>query len=59
LLAFNGEEAPELSKAHPEISLVLMDIKMPVMDGLEAHVISKSSGKTCQYWHDSICNDRR
>jgi PAS domain S-box-containing protein len=36
LLAFNGKEALELCLTHPEISLVLMDIKMPVMDGLEA-----------------------
>ena len=36
LLAFNGREALELCRTHPEISLVLMDIKMPVMDGLEA-----------------------
>jgi PAS domain S-box-containing protein len=36
LLAFNGKEAVELCRTHPEISLVIMDIKMPVMDGLEA-----------------------
>jgi PAS domain S-box-containing protein len=36
LLAFNGKEAVELCHTHPEISLVLMDIKMPVMDGFEA-----------------------
>jgi two-component system cell cycle response regulator DivK len=36
LLAINGEEAVEQCRKHPEISLVLMDIKMPVMDGLEA-----------------------
>ena len=36
LLAFNGREAIELCRTHPEISLILMDIKMPVMDGLEA-----------------------
>lgn len=36
LLAKNGEKAVALCKQHPEISLVLMDIKMPVMDGVEA-----------------------
>ena len=32
----NGVEAVETYKNHPEITLVLMDIKMPVMDGIEA-----------------------
>jgi len=36
LVANNGQEAVDLCREHPEISLVLMDIKMPVMDGLEA-----------------------
>ena len=36
LHAKNGSEAVGLCKQHPEINLVLMDIKMPVMDGLEA-----------------------
>ena len=36
LVANNGQEAVEQCRAHPGISLVLMDIKMPVMDGLEA-----------------------
>jgi len=36
LLAKNGVEAVELCKQHPDITLVLMDIKMPVMNGLEA-----------------------
>ena len=34
--AVNGKEAVDLCRAHSEISLVLMDIKMPVMDGIEA-----------------------
>lgn len=34
--AFNGLEAVAYCKSNPEISLVLMDIKMPELDGLEA-----------------------
>ncbi len=36
LHAYNGAEAVDLCKEHPEISIVLMDIKMPVMNGIEA-----------------------
>lgn len=36
LHAWNGKEAVEQVKNHAGISLVLMDIKMPVMDGNEA-----------------------
>lgn len=35
-VAKNGKEAVEIYKANPDIDLVLMDIRMPVMDGLEA-----------------------
>jgi signal transduction histidine kinase/CheY-like chemotaxis protein len=34
--SWNGKDAVEKVKSHPEISLVLMDFKMPVMDGYEA-----------------------
>jgi PAS domain S-box-containing protein len=34
--AADGREAVEAARKHPEIHLALMDIKMPVMDGLEA-----------------------
>ena len=36
LVAENGKEAVEICKNHPEISLILMDLKMPVMDGKSA-----------------------
>lgn len=34
--ATNGEEAVELFKEHTNIDMVLLDIEMPVMNGLEA-----------------------
>lgn len=34
--AENGKEAVEICKENPSINLVLMDIKMPIMDGYEA-----------------------
>lgn len=36
LYAFNGEQAVFMVKEHPRIDLVLMDIKLPVMNGIEA-----------------------
>ena len=36
ITASNGSEAIEICRNHPEINLVLMDIKMPVTDGYEA-----------------------
>jgi len=36
LTAENGQQALELFRANPDIKLVLMDLKMPVMDGYEA-----------------------
>ena len=37
----NGKRAVELLDEHTEIDMVIMDIKMPVMDGLEASKIIK------------------
>jgi CheY-like chemotaxis protein len=36
LLAYNGEEAVDICIESPDVALVLMDLKMPVMDGYEA-----------------------
>ncbi len=36
LYARNGQEAVDLANLHPEIKLVLMDIKMPLLNGYEA-----------------------
>jgi PAS domain S-box-containing protein len=40
--AFNGKEAVERFTQNPDIGLVLMDIKMPVMNGLEATRLIKA-----------------
>jgi len=45
LHAENGAEAVEICRQHPEINLVLMDIKMHVMDGLEATRLIKEFRK--------------
>jgi len=42
LHAWNGKEAVEYAKSHPDISLVLMDIRMPEMDGLVATRLIKA-----------------
>jgi two-component system cell cycle response regulator DivK len=34
--AYDGKEAVDYCRENPEIDLVLMDLKMPVMDGLDA-----------------------
>lgn len=34
--AVNGKEAVDICKANEDVSIVLMDLKMPVMDGLDA-----------------------
>jgi CheY-like chemotaxis protein len=39
--ANNGQEAFEIVKNEPEIQIVLMDLKMPVMDGFEATQLIK------------------
>ena len=39
--AKNGRKTVEIFKSHPNIDLILMDIKMPIMDGHEAAKIIK------------------
>ncbi|MBI9040918.1 PAS domain S-box protein [Lutibacter sp.] len=42
LEAFNGQEAVDLAKSNKDIGLIFMDIKMPIMNGIEAmHEIKK------------------
>ena len=36
LVAQTGAEAVEMCRHHPDIDLIFMDMKMPVMDGYEA-----------------------
>ena len=43
--AVNGKEAVDICRSNPDISIVLMDIKMPVMNGFEATGIIKSFRK--------------
>ena len=43
LHARNGQEAVDICKEHPEVQLVFMDVKMPVMDGYTATKIIKKS----------------
>lgn len=43
--AKNGEEAVQLVNKHNNIDLILMDIKMPVMDGLKATKIIRETHK--------------
>jgi signal transduction histidine kinase/ligand-binding sensor domain-containing protein len=46
IYAKNGEEAVQLVNTHNNIDLILMDIKMPVMDGLKATKIIKETHKS-------------
>jgi two-component system response regulator YesN len=41
----NGKQALQILKAHPEIDIVLLDMSMPVMDGIEFLRRCKENGK--------------
>ena len=43
LQARNGKDAVELCNNHPDIDVIFMDIKMPIMDGYEATKIIKEN----------------
>ena len=42
LYAKNGKEAVDIAHNEPDLALILMDIKMPVMDGIEATKLIKA-----------------
>ncbi len=39
LRAYNGQEAADLCRIHPDITLVLMDIQMPDMNGYKQTIV--------------------
>ena len=45
-VADNGKEAVEAT-LNDEFDIILLDIQMPVMDGLEAHDLMRSTGVSC------------
>lgn len=40
-IADDGEQSVEICRTNPDISIVLMDIQLPIMDGLEATKLIK------------------
>lgn len=46
IMAENGQEAIDLIEKNPDIDIALIDIKMPVMDGMEAARIIKKKFKS-------------
>jgi CheY-like chemotaxis protein/nitrogen-specific signal transduction histidine kinase len=42
--AYNGQDAIELLEANPDVCIIIMDIKMPIMDGYQATRIIREKG---------------
>ena len=40
----DGKETIEICKSNPNIGLILMDIKMPIIDGIDAYLAIKDMG---------------
>ena len=56
--AENGKEAVEICDVKKDIDLVLMDIRMPIMDGYEATRIIKQKNKKLPILaHTAYCNE--
>lgn len=47
IFASNGQEAVDIIALNPEINLVLMDCQMPVMNGIDAVRLIRSTGSKC------------
>ena len=57
--AENGKEAVDICKENSEINLVIMDIRMPIMDGYEATEIIKKHRKNLPVIaHTAFCTKR-
>lgn len=56
--ALNGKEAIEIFESNKLIDLIIMDINMPIMDGLEATKnIRKTCGQTPILAHSAFVHD--
>ena len=57
--AENGKEAVNICDKKSEIDLVIMDIRMPIMDGYQATKIIKNNNKNLPVIaHTAYCNEK-